>query len=49
MYFADEADLDRQLRYVLENYELFDLMRENAYNKAVNNYTTKHFVEKYLM
>jgi spore maturation protein CgeB len=49
MYFDDEADLDRQLRYVLENYDLFDSMRENAYNKAVNNYTTKHFVEKYLM
>ena len=32
-----------------DNYDMFDSMRENAYNKAVNNYTTKHFVEKYLM
>lgn len=48
LYFDDEEDLKRQLDYVINNYDLFDQMRENAYNKAVNNYTTKHFVEKYL-
>lgn len=49
MYFDDEKDLDRQLEYVINNYDLFDQMRENAYNRAISNYTTKHFVEKFLM
>ena len=48
MYFDDEKDLERQLDYVINNYDMFDQMRENAYNKAVSNYTTKHFVEKFL-
>ena len=48
LYFDAEEDLKRQLDYIINNYDLFDQMRENAYNKAVNNYTTKHFVEKFL-
>lgn len=49
LYFDDEKDLDRQLEYIINNYDLFDQMRENAYNKAISNYTTKHFVERFLM
>ena len=48
LYFDDEADLDRVLTYVLENYDFFDKMRESAYNKACTEYTTKSFVQKYL-
>jgi hypothetical protein len=49
MYFNDEADLDRKLGYIINYYDEFDYMRKNAYNKATGRYTTKHFVEKYLM
>lgn len=49
MYFDDEADLDKKLEYTINHYDEFDSMRENAYNKAINNYTTKHFVKKYLI
>ena len=48
LYFEDEEDLKKILNHVVNNYDEFDQMRENAYNKAVNNYTTKHFVEKFL-
>ena len=49
MYFDDEADLDNKLQHIIENYDSFDSMRKNAYNRAVSNYTTKHFVEKFLL
>jgi len=48
LYFEDEEDLKKILSHVLDNYDEFDQMRESAYNTAVNNYTTKHFVEKFL-
>ena len=49
MYFDDEADLDKKLNHIINHYDEFDDMRQNAYNKAINNYTTKHFVENYLL
>jgi len=30
------------------NYDNFKFMTENAFNKAINNYTTQHFFEKFL-
>lgn len=48
MYFDNEEDLDKKINFIINNYDQFDDMRNNAYNKAVNNYTTKHFVERYL-
>jgi hypothetical protein len=49
MYFDDESDLDKKLEFIINHYDEFDYMRKNAYNRATGNYTTKHFVEKYLM
>ena len=49
MYFDDEADLDKKLNHIINHYDEFDDMRQSAYNRAINNYTTKHFVENYLM
>jgi hypothetical protein len=49
MYFDDEEDLDKKLDHIINHYNEFDYMRENAYNKSISNYTTKHFVEKYLI
>ena len=49
MYFDDEVDLDKKLEHIINHYDEFDYMRENAYNKAISNYTTKHFVKNYLI
>ena len=48
MYFDDEQDLDKKINHIVNNYNEFDDMRINAYNRAINNYTTKHFVDRYL-
>lgn len=48
MYFSDEEDLSKKLDHIINHYDEFDEMRESAYNRAINNYTTKHFVQNYL-
>jgi len=48
IYFTDEQDLDNKINHIVNHYDEFDDMRNNVYNRAVNNYTTKHFVDRYL-
>ena len=48
LYFTDVNDLREKINHILANYSEYQFMIENAYNKVVNNYTTKHFVQKYL-
>jgi hypothetical protein len=48
LYFISTEDLKEKINHILSNYEEYQFMIDNAYNKLVNNYTTKHFVEKYL-
>jgi hypothetical protein len=48
LYYYNDSELENIITKVLDNYEDFNFMRENAYVKAKNNYTTKHFIEKYL-
>lgn len=48
LYFENETDLTEKIQNVVDNYEDYIQIVENAYNKAINNYTTRHFVEKYL-
>ena len=33
---------------ILNNYESYQYLSENAYNKSINNYTTEHFFNKYI-
>lgn len=49
IYFKDSDDLDLIIKDVLNNPEKYELIIESAFNKAINNYTTKHFVNKYLI
>lgn len=49
IYFSDEADLEKKLDHIINNFSEFDNMRESAYNRAVENYTTKSFVKNYLL
>jgi hypothetical protein len=48
LYYYDDSELESIITKALDNYEDFHFMVKNAYIKAKNNYTTKHFIEKYL-
>jgi spore maturation protein CgeB len=48
LYFENEIDLENLITEILKNYDKYQIIINNAYNKAINNYTTRHFVEKYL-
>jgi hypothetical protein len=48
LYFINENDLKEKIDHVLNHYNEFTSIIESAYNKAINNYTTKHFVEKFI-
>lgn len=47
IYFTIET-LDEQLKEILSNYNNYQHVIDRAYDKAINNYTTQHFIEKYV-
>ncbi len=47
IYYNDSNDLKNLIDSILSNYEKYNEIIENCYNRAINNYTTKKFVEKY--
>ena len=49
IYFSDEADLIDKINEINKNYDGYKYIAENAYNKTINNYTTEHFVERYIL
>lgn len=49
VYYENEQDLKEKLNYIINNYDKYTDMTERAYEKALNNYTTEHFVRKYLI
>ncbi len=49
LYFNDENDLKEKIDEILKNYDKYKHIADAAYEKAINNYTTKHFVNKYLL
>lgn len=46
--FKSSDDLKEKIDMVLSNYDDYKHIIENAYNKAINNYSSKHFIEKIL-
>lgn len=48
IYFETAEHLNDLIGYLTRNNSVREAMVERAFNKAINNYTTKHFVEKYL-
>jgi glycosyltransferase involved in cell wall biosynthesis len=48
IYFETEKELVEKIDSILENYSDYQFMIDNAYNKAVNEYTTEKFIEKYI-
>lgn len=49
IYYNDIKDLEEKITEILDNYGDYYHIAENAYDRAINNYTTKHFVEKYII
>lgn len=48
VYFESEEDLQEKLNTILADYSNYQYLIDNAYNKAINEYTTEKFVEKYI-
>ena len=48
LYFINPKDLKQKINYILKNYDQYKNIIQNAYNKAVNNYTTWHFVKDFI-
>ena len=48
LYYYEDSELKGMIQNILNNYSDYSSMIENAYVKAKNEYTTRHFVEKYL-
>ena len=49
IYFDDEKDLLEKINEINKNYEGYKYIAENAYNKFINNYTTEHFINKFIL
>lgn len=49
IYFHDKNDLEEKINEINKNYEQYKYIADNAYNKTINNYTDKHFIEKYIL
>jgi hypothetical protein len=45
IYFTDKNDLDTKIELILNNYDKYKIIGENARNKCLNNYTFKHFID----
>jgi hypothetical protein len=48
IYFNDENELKYLIDHITNNFEDYQFIISNAYERAINNYTTKHFVERFL-
>jgi spore maturation protein CgeB len=48
IYF-DDSNLKEIINEILSNYDKYKIIADNAYNRAINNYTTKHFYNKYIL
>lgn len=49
IYFDDEKDLLEKINEINKNYDDYKYISDNAYNKIINNYTTEHFIQKYIL
>ena len=48
LYYEDSNDLYHIIRKALDNYSDYQDIIERAHTKALNNYTTRHFINKFL-
>jgi hypothetical protein len=48
IYWYNTDDLEEKIHEILNNYEKYTYLADNAFYKLINNWTTHHFFEKYL-
>ena len=48
LYFSSKNELEKLIEDILNNYEKYSFIALNAYNKFMNNYTLKHFIDRYI-
>lgn len=48
IYFNTQNELEELIHETTQNYSNYLYIIENAYNKAINEYTTEKFIEKYI-
>ena len=46
VYYDNEETLGVRIKEILNDWEKYSVLTENAFNKAMSNYTTKHLVNK---
>ena len=49
LYWKDINELKNLIYKILENYDKYKFLADNAYEKAINNYTTEKFIYNYLI
>jgi UDP-N-acetylglucosamine 2-epimerase len=45
LYYKTEDECNELIEKILQNYDDYKYIAENAFNKTINNYTTKHLVD----
>ena len=48
IYFDSSEHLDKLIKIILDDYEKYSYIGLNAYKKFINNYTLKHFCDKFI-
>ena len=46
VYYENESQLKSKIRDILDNWDDYKQIIENAYNKAVSKYTTKNLIKR---
>ena len=46
--YYDDTNLESKITEILKNFSKYEKVIDNAYNKAVDNYTVTKFVDTYL-
>jgi len=52
LYYRTEDECNELIEKILQNYDDYKYIAENAFNKTINNYTTKHladFIQNYFL
>ena len=49
LYWSNKQELENLVKNILENYDDYKYLSENAYKKSIKNYTTEIFFKKYIL
>ena len=49
IYFYNLEDLDNKIKLILDNYEKYQYIATNCYNKCISKYTVSRFISTYML